>query len=164
MVNIIICDHSIQTNVMCPDYLSGDAASSIHVTIKPPTFQARVLLKITVIKQKMLFPQLLCTSVKAALHIGATRLTWRPFIWVFSAFLGLLQIRCPFKQARHFLSAVSSFNVWLYRYRCRYPLWFSLHQKLVNLLYAKPFLNLYKMIATFPECHSLHQQMELKAS
>lgn len=53
----------------------------------------------------MLFPQLLCTSIKAALYTGATCLTWRRFIWVFPAFLGLLLIRCPFKKARHLLSA-----------------------------------------------------------
>lgn len=55
--------------LMRPDHLSWDATLFIHVAIKPPTFHASwVLLKITVIKEKMLFPHLLCTSIKAALY------------------------------------------------------------------------------------------------
>lgn len=69
--------------LMRPDHLSWDAALSIHVAklaIKPPTFHASwVLLKITVIKGKMLFPQLLRTSIKVALCTGATHLALEVF-------------------------------------------------------------------------------------
>lgn len=62
--------------------------------------------------------------------LGATRLTWRPFISVFSAFLGLLQIRCSFKQASHFVICLMFWTVLM-------PVWLCL---IAHTLYAGLYL------------------------